>query len=639
MPKKLKTSPACVIGSLPAMDIDTLVERLQKANWMYHNEQPIMTDEAFDRGLENLRKLSPAHPFLKLVGASPASAASLLPVIMGSLDKVRMGEGALKRWMRRDNESRFVVSEKLDGLSALFVGRPSSACRLYLRGDGVNGVDVSRALSHISAYAGASPKCIVRGELVLPSLSTPAGSIGRSLVNGWLHRSLKGELVEQLRDIHFVGYQVIEPANMTRQDQLRWLVANGFRVPHWENWERDWPAQPNYSLTEENALKYLEARKAASAYPLDGIVIGTDVVPESVGGGEAKNPTDAIAFKAAMDDQREETNVVSVEWNLSRQGFWIPRIEIEPVEIGGANIQWLSGHNASIITAGVVGPGARIIVRRSGDVIPTLEKVLVPAPGGASTPAAGTWEWDATRVHARVVGEGGEEASAVALLHALQTLGIDGIGPGLVKKMVDGGFNTMRKLYDASRESLATVIGPGRAASLATALRSVRGRVSACDLLVASNRLPRGVGERKLRTLFAREPNPRLWKREDFPHMAGWSTESLDELFAALPAALEWEVASFGTTEVAMPAAAAAPAAPVAQQAAQQPKGSVVFSGVRDKEFEGLLRSRGWTVEDNITKATTVLVVGDLNATTGKIKTARTRGIKICLLSDFRSQV
>lgn len=615
------------------MDIDTLVARLQNANWMYHNEQPIMTDEAFDRGLENLRKLSPAHPFLKLVGASPASAATLLPVIMGSLDKVRMGEGGLKRWMRRYETKNFIVSEKLDGLSALFVGRPSSAdCRLYLRGDGVRGVDVSRVLSRVSAYAGACPSCIVRGELVLPSSATPAGSIGRSLVNGWIHRSLKGplsELPEQLRDIHFVAYQVIEPADMTRHDQLLWLVANGFRVPHYQaiSW--------NQEFTETNALKYLEDRKAASAYPLDGIVIGTNLVPESVGGGEAKNPTDAIAFKAAMDDQREETNVVSVEWNLSRQGFWIPRIEIEPVEIGGANIQWLSGHNASIIAAGVVGPGARIIVRRSGDVIPTLEKVLVPAPGGASTPAAGTWEWDATRVHARVVGVGGQEASTVALLHALQTLAVDGIGPGLVKKMVDGGFNTMRKLYDASEASLAAVIGPGRGASLRTALRSVRSRASACDLLIASNLLPRGVGERKLRSLIAREPNPRLWKREHFPHMAGWSTESLDELFAALPAALEWEVASFGTTE-AMPAPPSLPLPQQAPAAAPQAQGTVVFSGVRDKALEEILRNRGWTVEDNITKATTLLIVADMNANTGKVKTARTRGIKICTINDVQ---
>jgi NAD-dependent DNA ligase len=172
--------------------MDTLVEKLQRANWAYHNSGiPIMTDDEYDKGLEQLRRLSPAHPFLTVIGAAPAGQGVLLPYPMASLDKVRMGEDMLARWLKKQGKESVVVSEKLDGLSALYVrqGRKES---LYLRGDGVKGVCVSSIIKSIQGIPSSHVHCIVRGELILPLVATPAGSIGRSLVNGWVHRASGG---------------------------------------------------------------------------------------------------------------------------------------------------------------------------------------------------------------------------------------------------------------------------------------------------------------------------------------------------------------------------------------------------------------------------------------------------------------
>ena len=645
--------------------MDILVEKLQRANWAYHNTAtPSMTDDEYDRGLEELRRLSPAHPFLSVIGAAPAGQSILLPYPMASLDKVRFGEDMVARWMKRftnDESKGYVVTEKLDGLSAMYVrqGRKES---LYLRGDGVKGVCVSSCIKVIQGIPSSYADCIVRGELLLPIAATPAGSIGRSLVNGWVHKTLSASntVPEELRSVHFVAYQLLEPARLTRQQQLTWLSSQGFKTP----WTITHAAD---QITDATLFAVLEERRRTSIYPLDGIVVGTNTIPAKVGGGEAKNPADAMAFKAALDEQREETTVIGVEWNLSRQGNWIPRVQLEPVEIGGATIQWVSGHNAAAIQEGGIGPGARIILRRSGDVIPTIEKVLSPSPSGAAMPLSlteGAWEWDATHVHAkRCEGttEGAQEALTQALLHALQTLEVDGVGPGLVKKMVAAGITTLKALWTATPQSLTGPLGPTRSTQVLTSLRERVRVASPITLLIASNLLPRGVGERKLRPLAAINADPRAWTRRAVEGVAGWSSESLDSLFAVLPAALEWGVSSVGASSSPAASSASSASSASASSSASAPvskeanhvarKGQAVFTGVRDKALEAQMTAAGWEIAPSVTSSTTIVIVADTGTgtgtgtgqptgkPTGKVLAAKKKGIEICSLSDFRARV
>jgi NAD-dependent DNA ligase len=115
--------------------------------------------------------------------------------------------------------------------------------------------------------------------------------------------------------------------------------------------------------------------------------------------------------------------------------------------------------------------------------------------------------------------------------------------------------------------------------------------------------------------------------------VAGWSEETLSELFKTLPAALAWPAEQFSLE------------APGHPQQAQVPPASaskfVVFTGVRDKVLEENIRPHGWAVEPAVTKKTTVLVVADVAdadaAESGKVKKARAAGIRIMRISDFRA--
>jgi NAD-dependent DNA ligase len=604
------------------MNVNELVEKLQKANWAYRNTDTLlMSDDEYDKHLDTLRKLSPAHPFLSLIGAKPDIGSVILPFTMGSLDKVKNGEGGLARWKKRNQVDNVIISGKLDGISALLVCDGDSP-RLYLRGDGVTGVDVSRILPSLNLPLGK--RCVIRGELILPSDKTPPKSIGRSLVNGWVHRALSSvDLPSELSNVQFLGYQVIEPS-MSRGQQIVWLSMNRFRIP-------PFIVLPMAKLDEAVAFEQLQSMRSTSPWPLDGIVIGTDTVPISVGGGEAKNPSDAVAFKAALDEQRAETTIVGIEWNMSRQSVYIPRIQIEPVQIGGATIQWLSGHNANFIEENKLGPGARIVIIRSGDVIPSLSSVIQACPE-ASMPTS-PWTWDSNHVHA--LARNGEaippELAAKTLYHAIDTLGVEGIGPALVTKMVEAGFLTLRSLLDANLTALGGVIGSGRVTTFLPALKQAILKATPPTLMVASNLLPKGVGERKLRPLFALKSDPSKWNIETLSNVTGWTTDTLHTLFAALPNVIQWcnsiypEWNKVSTT----PSSSATPI---------KITRSVAFTGVRpDASLQERMKAAGWVMED-LTKTTVLLVTIDGSSETGKVQLAKKRGIEICSISDFRAR-
>ena len=522
-----------------------IVAILREAATAYYNGSgpgsiaaPTMSDDTYDALVDRLRELDPTHPYLEEVGAPPPTVGAVtLPFAMPSLDKIKPGEDRLTRFLASPSgsEKGFVLSEKLDGLSALW--QPATK-KLYLRGDGLVGQDISHLVDlGLKGLIQVGGKAVaVRGEIILPRAA--GEPLARAWVNGVIHR--KEPAAEDVAKMRFVGYEVMSPPGLTREAQFAWMTKARYEVPWWRA-----VALPTESILAEA----LQSRRIVSPYDTDGIVVGVNAVPQQESTtAKARNPKDCVAFKMPLADQSAETTIREVIWAASAQGYLIPRLRFDPVRIGAATIEFCTGHNARTIVEGGLGPGARVVIRRSGDVIPTLDRVLIAASGGPSLPPVGaeeggaTWEWncvggatEATAVHIRATGAETDEMVATRLHAFLKTMEIPGAGPSTATSLIAGGIRGPRALWEATSARLVELLGPKTGAALHANLRTAFTKATELQLMVASSRMPRGVGETKLTTLFGVEADPRRWVGGGMTPPAGWTGSNTSDLAARLP--------------------------------------------------------------------------------------------------------
>jgi NAD-dependent DNA ligase len=591
-----------------------IVELLREASTAYYNGgTQKMDDETYDGLVERLRQLDPENPYLDQVGA-PVEDAVKLPYAMPSLDKIKPGEDTLKRFLLRGG---FVISEKLDGLSALWLPGTS---KLFLRGDGIMGQDISHLVP--LGIQGLSKRCpagtAIRGELILPRAA--GVGLARSWVNGQVHQKTPDAAV--ISKIHFVAYAIVNQS-FKRGQQIQMMQSYGLELP----WFSVLP-----SLSEDYLSEVLLERRTNSLYDTDGIVVGLDTVPKSESTAtKAKNPKDCVAFKMALADQSAETTVREVLWAPSAQGYLIPRIRFDPVKICSATIEFCTGHNARMIVANALGPGSRVIIRRSGDVIPKLDRVLLAT--GASLPLEGSWVWDGdegTAVHMKSLGE--TVGVITAKLHYfLKTLEIPGAGPAAAAALVEANITGPAALWATSPTRLSEVLGPKTGAALYANLRTILARVSELVLMHASSQMPRGVGDVKLGSLFAAEADPRRWHGMVAP--VGWTAESFQSFLTELSKYEAWRLKEIHWIPYPILSAAAPP--PTANGNGK----TICITGFRNKELEAKATAKGHTLVSSVTGKVNILLVPDGEVKESeKVKTARAKGTTILTQSQFVSE-
>ena len=583
--------------------MDILVASLTKANEAYRNGKPLlMTDEEYDKGMEELALKVPNHPLLKQVRAPPSGKVVRMPFYLGSLDKAKTQE-ELAKWTKKiDAGVTFVVSEKLDGISGLW--NPYSR-NLYLSGDDNMGVDVSPWLQYISLI----PKGIenhvpegvwIRGELIMPKSLVPTGRLGRSIINGIFHHKVPNP--EEAAKVRFVAYEIIGMApDLSVQQQFAWLENWGLWTP--------WSVHMKELSPASTLTNLLVIRRTSSEYDMDGLVIKTNkpIVPRVLKG----NPKDAVAWKPP-NGEAKLTKVVNVEWNASSTGKLIPRVEIEPIQLGGSTIKHVTGVNGRRVVDWNIGPGATVIIRKGGDVIPVIDRVEIPA--AVVFPKEGTWEWDGDAMTASNIKQIVSDASTITAqyMKMVSRLGWENIGPAQAKAVVEEGYTTVPLLRKVSEEAYKKLLGPIKGAHFYKMINQGWDNATEADLFVASPMCPSGIGKTRLDALLESEPDMTKWTSATMIAPKGWSIDALKsfqevwkkyEIFRKE----EWSFIPYPRIQLAQ--AKSSQSAQVAQPVAL--KGSVVFSGVRDAELETKLLERGYKVVDAVKSDTKAVLIAD----------------------------
>lgn len=634
-----------------------LVARLQAASHAYHNGLALlMTDAEYDAAIERLTELDPTNPFLATVGAPVAAGDEVpLPIPLPSLNKIKAGDCSLPKWLGKFGAPTYHISVKLDGCSALWL---PAAGKLYTRGDGMRGRDISALVPYLTGLRPAAAAVVaataaptaIRGELIMctDSPAIPAGKLARNIVAGALNRKLTDVDTALMSEIRFVAYEVVQPATLAPEEAYRQLRLAGYEVA------ASSARHPMETMTDTWLSELFSTAETKSPYQLDGIVVAPNVArpagwkPE-VRNGASVNPADRVAWKNRLTAQTAQTTVRTVDWNVSASGMLIPRVLFDPVVLAGATIGAATGLHGRWIHDNAVGPGARIEVRRAGDVIPQIVAVHVAAPAGPAMPAAGTYIWDgdaATAVHIKIVaGDAGagspaaEELLCTQLTHALSELGAENVGPGVVIKLVAAGFCSLAAIYAATPAELAARVDGVKAKGaerIWTGLRAAASRWTELNMMVASCQFPRGIGHTRLSPLLALNPTPASWSAAAFKaaRPAGLSEKTIDDICAAVPAYMSWRAAN------PLPVAAVTTAPAAAAPAVSGPVMTIVFTGARDKGLEAAVATAGHTVAAAVTKKTTHLAYPDSDSpTSSKFTKAQELGITLITHSALRSKI
>jgi NAD-dependent DNA ligase len=632
--ENFKKNGITVLENLSEKEIAAMIT---VANDAYYNTQTaLMSDNEFDIVKEYMEKKYPKNTVLEDIGAPVDKNKVTLPYEMASMDKIKPDTNALSTWTEK-YKGGYVLSCKLDGVSGMYSCESTSEIegsetkpKLYTRGNGKVGQDVTHLLRVMNLPE--SKGYVVRGEFIIAKAVFEAKykdrfANPRNLVSGIVNSKT---IDEKTKDLHFVAYEVIQPI-MKPSEQMAKLAELGFEVVQNKNADR---------LTNEMLSETLIDWRSRYAYEIDGVIVADDHVHARKSG----NPAHAFAFKMVISDQIAEAKVVDVLWTPSKSGYLKPRVRIEPVRLTGVTIEYATGFNAAFIETHKIGIGATIQIIRSGDVIPHIKSVTVPAAAPKMPDVPYHW----TDTHVDVVLDAASEDVTVReknITEFFKGIEVDGLSSGNVKRMMNAGFDTIPKILHMEKSDYEGVEGfkAKLTDKIYDGIRDKVAKATLLDIMAASNQFGRGIGERKIKPMM--EAYPKILTSAETTEqkitmlrgIKGVGPENAKSFAERIPAFLTF------LKECGLEAKLREPSVQVQAQVQVQVSDNsdplygkhIVMTKVRDAHIIEELKKRGGVLDDSMSKQTFVLIVKSKDDVTNKTKYAVEHGIPILTPAEF----
>lgn len=633
-------------------DERTIVYILAEASDLFHNGgdndgESFLTDAQYDELEKMLRSINPKNPFLSTVGSDVRGGKVDLPHPMGSLDQVYEGETI--EWVRKNGwlDEYFIISDKQDGTSALNRHSKGKLQIAYSRGNGFQGADITRHMCRIKrmptkAKLNADVRLeVIMEDAVFESLRAAAEAEGgrtyknpRNYVAGRMNAS---ESPDSFYDnVKVIATSIVEPL-MSKSDQFRILEEAGYEVTPYKRVK-------GRELTDEFLIAYLNERRSKSPTAIDGIVIDLDnlaIVETLTRNSSSINPISSKKFKVGGEDNVAIAEVVRVHWNPSKSGYLKPRVEIKPVDLVGVTITYATGFNAKFIRDKMIGPGAKIQITRSGDVIPFIQKVVEPAAVWQEPSEAefGPLEWTDGDVDLVMTDPSQNRQVQLEVINAMfgsTGLDVPHLREGSIEKLYDAGLTTPTSIILADEATLKAAAGDSAGTKIYNGLKAKLGNVELGILAGSSNLMGRGIGRRKMTKLVEALGNDvvltepatvelalKISALEGFGDTIARTIVDNLENFRAFLKEIDGEYKLV---------------APKEKVVGGDLEGIVVvFTGVRDKELEAKITDRSGVIGSSINAKTTHLVAKDPSGGSSKLKKAADAGVKVISILEAKA--
>jgi NAD-dependent DNA ligase len=396
------------------------------------------------------------------------------------------------------------------------------------------------------------------------------------------------------------------------------------------------------SLTNEMLSDTLIEWPQTYAYEIDGVIVTDDKNYSRKSG----NPEHSIAFKMVLSDQIAEAKVVDVIWTPSKDGYLKPRVQIEPINLGGVRIEYATGFNGAFINDNKVGIGAIIELIRSGDVIPHIRKVTTPAEE-AKMPSV-PFKWNDTHVDVLLEDINSDETVKEKVITGFfRGIGVEGLSSGNIARIIDAGFDSVPKIITMTVADFLTVDGfkDKTANKLYNGIKEKLESASIISIMSASNIFGRGFSGKKTELIMEAYPDiliskePAQEKIKKVASIKGMAKKTAEAFVQAIPNFIQFLQETKLIHKIAQ-AQAQLEQAPLVEKDTSHPLfgKTIVMTGFRDASIQQAVKDVGAKLGSSVSKNTFLVLVKDLEEDTGKAADAKKLGIKLMTPEEFKAQ-
>jgi len=622
-----------------------LLDKLKAWNKSYRTGEADISDEVYDAHKVAFAEKHPNHPFV--VNIEPftfrGERKQKLPIPMRSLKKLKTLK-EVSEWLRKNNLSEtdyIAIGPKFDGGSLLDDSITGAA---FTRGGDEN--EGQRSDNHLKIINAPNngPLRFTGGEFIISRANWDTYWKGqtnprdgkeyktlRGTVLGLLNNDTPSLLLKHVDYFRYYSDELEMGDFRTMMDELNKI--NAIDVPQYY-------IRAQY-LTDElmNSL-YSSWNKD---YEIDGLVINVVTAEDRQRLGRDErtgNPNYAMAYKGDFEE-RIETTVNSVNCKVSKQRFLKPTVALERVILSGAEVSNPTGYNMKWIVDNNIAKGSKVVVKRSGEVIPKIietvsydEEAMGEMLAEFDTcPACGSsTEWNSSYVELMCSNERCKGAQLAKIVSFFEILGFEEFAESAIEKLFNAGYQIVARILNLTHDEVVAVdgLGDATASQLIDQVRTLRsGSKSLAKIMHASGEFT-GIGSTKLQLILDNLPADYITEIMTYDNYAGLDHSHIanlnkvkglaDKTIAIFEAGIKYFPSWYASTHID-PKYIKTPA--------QEPKGSkylgvtACFSGVRDKDLEKAITEEGGEVKKSYSKKITHLIVANPNSTNSKVVKAK----------------
>ena len=335
----------------------------------------------------------------------------------------------------------------------------------------------------------------------------------------------------------------------------------------------------------------------------------------------------ARAFKHPSFEQSAESEVVGISWNISKNGSLRPIIHIKPVRLDGVNVSNVTGNNARFVKDFGLGIGSIVRIVRSGFVIPKITDVIKPVE--FQMPNMLNIEWDKRGIDliTTEVTDGQKFKQIVSFFEILEA---DNIGEGNLAILWENGYRTIKDILNLSKDELLSIDGFGDRKSeiILNSIKKSVTNVSLSKLQHASN-LFVGLGSKKLYLLehfgYVNKPNKdAVLTIDGFAEISASSYidgfDKFREFIKDLP------ITILETVDI--------------KKTSSELEGkSFCFTGLRRKDIESIIESKGGRVASGVSKNIDYLIAKDPESGSSKLTKAKDLGVTLLSIEELEKML